>query len=72
MRLDTDPNEMTPDERVMELQEIFARGIVRTLLISGTRGRNSGQQALTASARQSDECVTPLTEVNQIISGGMA
>lgn len=72
MRLDTDPNDMTPDERVMELQEIFARGIVRTLLISGTRGRNFGQQALTGSALQSDECATPPAEVNQRISGGMA
>ena len=56
MRLDIDPNDMTPDERVMELQEILARGVVRALLISGTRGPHSGQQALTGSANQSDEC----------------
>ena len=72
MRLDMDPNEMTPDERVIELQEIFARGVVRALLISGTRGSHSGQQALTGSAFQSDECATPPAEVNQSISGGMA
>ncbi len=72
MRLDTDPNEMTPDERVMELQEIFARGVVRALLISGTRGSHSGQQALTGAALQSDECATPPAEVNQMISGGIA
>jgi hypothetical protein len=63
---------MTPDERVMELQEIFARGVVRALLISGTRGSHSGQQALTGSALQSDECATPPAEVNQMISGGIA
>ena len=72
MRLDMDPKEMTPDERVMELQEILARGVVRALLISGTRGSHSGQQALTGAALQSDECAPRPVGVNQMISGGMA
>jgi len=72
MRLDMDPNAMTPDERARELQEIFARGIVRALLISGTRGPHSGEQALTGSALQSDECAPRHVGVNQSISGGMA
>jgi len=72
MRLDIDPNDMTPGDRVMELQEILARGVIRAQLISGTRGPHSGQKDLTARAVQSDECVTPLMEVNQAISGGMA
>jgi len=48
MRLDIDPNDMTPGDRVMELQEILARGLVRAQLISGTRGPHSGQKDLTA------------------------
>lgn len=56
MRLDRNPNDMAPEERVHELREIFAHGIVRTVLISGMM---PGQPALTASAQQSDECAPP-------------
>lgn len=72
MRLDRDPNEMTPEERLLEFREIVARGVVRTLLSSGTRGADSCRQALTGSAIQSDECAPRPVGVNQSISGGMA
>ena len=55
MRLDIDPNDMTPGDRVMELQEILARGVVRAQLISGTRGPHSGQQDLTGSTYAFDD-----------------
>ena len=67
MRLDRDPNEMTSDERLMELREIFARGVVRALLIYGRRGTHSGPQALTATRLQSHECAPPPAEVNESI-----
>ena len=65
MRLDRDPNEMTSDERLMEIREIFARGVVRALLIYGRRCTHSALQALTATRLQSHECAPRLVGVNQ-------
>jgi len=59
MRLDRDPGEMTAEERRLELREILAGGVVRAMLISGTRGVDFGQPALTVSAVTSDECAPP-------------
>lgn len=64
MRLDRDPGEMTADERRLELREILSRGVVRAVLISGTRGADSDDQALTGSAMQSDECAPRRIGVN--------
>ena len=64
MRLDRDPGEMSTEERRLELREILACGVVRAMLISGTRGADFCQPALTATAVQSDECAPRTIGVN--------
>ncbi|MFZ4398011.1 MAG: hypothetical protein ACOYOU_20555 [Kiritimatiellia bacterium] len=52
MRLDRDPNAMAPEERLEELRDILAHGIVRLV----TSGWESRHQVLTGRPQPSDEC----------------